>query len=77
MAKKKSSNNISTAVTFGGGLILGILLAPQAKKIIEKAKPMLDDFLDNMSSTASKAAEKGTDIIAEAKEKLRNTEKEK
>ena len=70
MAKNSNNSNLSSLVTFGGGLILGVLLAPQAKKLLEKAKPMIDDVLDSMSTKASKAAEKGSDIIAEAKEKL-------
>lgn len=80
MAKNNKKNNsantngTNTVLTFASGMILGVLVAPYAKELFNKLGPMVNDGLDQFSTKASDLTEKGADIIAQAKEKLQQTQ---
>lgn len=76
MAKGKKKNKggssfFSTAATFGSGVILGIMIAPYAREAMKKYTPMIDDAIDLFSAKASDVLERSSDILAQAKEQLR------
>ena len=70
--KKAESSLFGTATTFGSGVILGVLVAPYARDAMKKYTPMVDDLIDQFSAKASDVVERGTDILAQAKEQLRS-----
>ena len=75
MAKGKSSDTSSamrTFATFAGGVVLGIAVAPYVKKALKDYAPSLDKTADAVAKKAGQAYERATDVMAEAKEKLKS-----
>jgi len=82
MAKKKKkkgggSSLFATTATFGSGVVLGVLVAPYVKDAMKKYTPILDEAIDQFSAKASDVFERGTDILAQAKEQLRSQNEKK
>ena len=71
MQQNNDSNNKSPALktfaAFTGGVLFGIAVAPYVKKAAEGFGP----FLDKIAKNSGKTLEKVTDIMMEAKEKVR------
>jgi len=67
---QNSSSRLSTVATFASGLVIGIVVAPYVKDAIKKFAPSVDGVADKVAKSAGKAFEKGSDIIAEAKDQM-------
>jgi len=69
-----SSSNISWGKKLGyvgTGVVIGIVIYPFVKKTIAKVQPKLDQWLDDLTGKAEGFAEKASDLVAMAREKLK------
>lgn len=63
-------SKLGSVATFASGLVVGIVVAPYVKEAMKKFAPSVDGLADKVAKSAGKAFEKGSDIVAEAKDQL-------
>ena len=75
MAQNKKGNKgggskMAGVATFASGLVVGIVVAPYVKQAFQKYAPSIDGVADKVAKSAGKVFERGSDIVAEAKDQL-------
>jgi len=59
---------------FGSGVVVGAIISPMVKRVLAKAQPKLDSLMDALTGQAEGIVEKGSDLVAKAKDILAQSE---
>lgn len=60
----------------GTGILIGLVIYPFVRKAVSKLQPKMDRIFDDLTGKAEEMAERTSDLLARAKEKLRAAEEE-
>lgn len=56
---------------FGSGVVVGAIVSPLLRRTLSKIQPKFDSILDNLTGQAEGLVEKGSDLVAKAREVLK------
>jgi hypothetical protein len=78
-----NSNSSSSPVSWstkvgyiGTGVLIGLIAYPFVRKVLGKAQPKWDAVFDSLTGKAENLAEKASDLMAQARERLVKSEDE-
>ena len=61
---------------FGSGMVVGVFISPAVRNLVGRFQPKLDSLMDTLTGQAEGLFEKGSDIMAKAKDAVRKMDRE-